>query len=68
MAALLRQKEACTLELTQKGPNTQDKARYPVAVVGHYNEDIMATCHPPGILERLLAHHPAYSWRSDSFG
>ena len=48
-----RQKEACTLELTvssRKGPNTQGKAGR------HYNEDIIAAYHPPGVLERLLAH------------
>ena len=48
-----RQKEACTLELTvraRKDPNTQGKAGR------HYNEDIIAAYHPPGTLERLLAH------------
>ena len=37
-----RQKEACTLELAKRARN--------------YNEDIIAAYHPPGILERFLAH------------
>ena len=34
-------------------PNTQDKAGRPVAAIGHYHEDMMATYHPPGIAEEL---------------
>ena len=53
LAALFRQRDAFTLVLTVKGPegflNTQDKARRPIAAVGHYHEDMMAPYHPPVI-------------------
>ena len=42
-----------------KGPNAQDEAGRPVAAVGHYNEDMMGACRPPGIageVSHILRH------------
>ena len=60
---LLRQRDACTMVLTErarKGLSTQDKAGRPVAAVGHYHEDMMAAYHPPGIAAEVArASSPA---------
>ena len=51
LAALLQQKDACTLGLAveaREGPNTQDRARRLVVATGHLLNDVVATCHPPG--------------------
>ena len=64
LAALLRQKNSCTLVLAveaREGPNTQDKAGRFMAATGHHFEDVMANCHPLGIAEEVagkIVQHP----------
>ena len=41
-----------------RGPNTQDETQQIMAESGHLFEDMMATCHSPGVLERRLENHP----------
>ena len=49
-------------------PSTQDKARRPVAAIGHDHNDMLATYHPPGIAEEVDGTSSAiYSVPSDSF-
>ena len=44
--------------LTQHGRSPERSVHIGVGKAGrHYDEDIVAAYHPPGILERLLAHH-----------
>ena len=43
------------------GPNTQDKADGFMVATGHHLEDVMATCHPPGIAGEVagkIVQHP----------
>ena len=71
LAALVRQRDACTLVLAvnvRDGPNTQDRAEHLTAAPGHPFEDVMATCHPPVMLEMLRKHHPTNSVPSNSSG
>ena len=37
----------------REGPSAQDKAERLTAATGHHLEDVMATCHPPGIAGRV---------------
>ena len=37
-----------TMEVFE-GPNTQDNVERVTAATGHLFEDVMATCHPPGV-------------------
>ena len=42
-------------------PNTQDKSERVMAATRHHFEDVMATCHPPGIAVEVvgkIVHHP----------
>ena len=51
--ATLRQRDTCTSVCAVEarlGPHPQDKAGASLAATGHLFEDVMATCHPPGML------------------
>ena len=80
LAALFRQRDACTLVLAvsvRNGPNTQDRAGRLVAATGHLFEHVMTTYPPPGIAGevaetssntqcafRLLWKKYGYHWKS----
>ena len=38
------------------GPNTQDEAERFMVATGHHLEDVIATCHPPGIAEEAAGN------------
>ena len=44
-----------------EGPSTQDKAERFMTATGHHPEDVVATCHPPGIAGEVagkIVQHP----------
>ena len=46
----------------REGPNTQDKAERLMAATGHLFEDMMATCHPPGIAGEAAGESSNTKW------
>ena len=50
----------------REGSDPEDKAEFRMAATGHLFQDVMATCHPPVMLETLRKHHPTHSVPSDS--
>ena len=50
-----------------EGPNTQDEAERFMAATGHHLEDVMATCHPPGVAEEVGCAASITQWAFRQF-
>ena len=61
LAALVLQRNTCTLcwpfeACESVGSNTQDRVEHLTAETGHHLEDVIATCHQPGVVAQVAGN------------